>query len=67
MPQVQKTKKCCGTCAFWTGVTVPMNTNYVQVKSGFSEKCGCTSKTSPNRNLKLDFQKTCSKWTPRFK
>ena len=67
MAQVQKTKKCCGTCAYWQGVTVPLNSNYVEVKSGFYDKFGCSCKMSPNKSLKLDFQKTCSKWTPRFK
>lgn len=67
MPQVMKSKKCCGTCVYWMGAAVPQGSNYVNVKSGFYDKCGCSCKTSPNRNLKLDFQKTCSKWTPKFK
>ncbi len=64
MPQVMKAKKCCGTCAYWMGAVALQDSNYVNVKSGFYDKCGCSCKMSPNRNLKLDFQKTCSKWAP---
>ena len=65
--QVQKSKKCCGTCAYWMGSAAPHNSTHINVLSGFSEKCGCSCKMSPNRNIKMDFQKSCSKWTPRFK
>ncbi len=49
--QVRKDKKCCGTCVYRTGVAKPYTSSIIMVESGFYEKLGCVSKTSPNRNI----------------
>lgn len=64
--QVRKDKKCCGTCAYWAGRARLMNSNTVEVLSGFYEKCPCDHKPRIV-GTDTDFQRSCSKWEQRFR
>ena len=64
--QVSKSRKVCGTCKYWGGLVKEHNKSYVEVLSGFYEKCPCLSRTSYYRNQNLDHQRTCSSWEEKY-
>lgn len=64
--QVQKSRKICGTCAYWGGLVRELNNTYVSVETGFYERCPCLSKTSSQRNLTNNFQSSCSSWKAKY-
>lgn len=64
--QVEKSRKVCGTCAYWAGVVRELNSSYVSVENGFYDKCPCLSNNSPYRNSSQHFQMSCGSWKAKY-
>lgn len=64
--QVQKSRKICGTCAYWAGTVRELNNSYVSVETGFYDKCPCLSNNSPNKNQQQHHQGSCSRWKAKY-
>ena len=64
--QVQKSRKVCGTCAYWAGIVRPLNNSYVSVETKPYDRCTCLSNNSSRRNQSLDYQGFCSNWQAKY-
>lgn len=64
--RVSKSLKCCASCKYWCGEVKDVNSSYVEVLSNTSDKFTCSSRNGCNRNQKVDYQKRCSYFEPRF-
>lgn len=53
--QVQKSRKICGTCAYWGGLVRELNNTYVSVETGFMKDALVYQRLVPKRILQMIF------------